>query len=71
MQVTIVMGDHGPSRGPHKALQPFPFLSVTLSDDLAKAPGWKQYRDTLKYVSPERVLPGSKRTAMQSLVCFR
>ena len=50
VQVTIVMGDHGPTSGPHRSLQPFPFLSVTLSDDLAKAPGWKQYRETLKCV---------------------
>lgn len=53
--VTIVMGDHGQPRGPYKELQRFPFLSVTLSNDLAKQPGWKKHRETLQ-VNTHRLL---------------
>ena len=44
------MGDHGDSRGPYRSLQKYPFMSMTLSDDLAKAPSWQKHRDTLKQV---------------------
>ena len=49
-QVVLVMGDHGQPTGPYKALQRFPFLSVTLSNDLRAQPGWKQHREALKRV---------------------